>query len=457
MKKPLTLLFCLAVLYSCQKEVSTPSKNDKIISDAKNYLKSNLTDNDFSSLDFNKLVISQFDSGINLLRIGYKNKKMTENFVVLKIRNTGIENGKIIELSGNDIAIPQVNKVAKQSFNGSVSIYSIDRKAILKSDIKNGFITAFHKNSVSQPAIGAASINPRHDGTTLPEVIVVGTIHSGGGISFSNWISLMSLFNTDGGGGTGYPSGYYSDIQGGGGYAGGNGDPLPSGGGGGNEIIEAPILIDFENQYSNPAIDLNQYLKCFTDIPDAGATGSIEIFADIPVNRDPDKLFDWENGSPGHVFIKLTKTNGTQSVSQNIGFYPVSGWKTTITPAPIDGKLADNTGHEFNASCKIDLTPEQIQTAVTRMLYLNRFIKYDIDDYNCTDWALDVFNAAAPVSQRLDIPLYTIPGGEAPAGTSTPNGVYNKLKELKESGVPAAAIIGIPYLGTVGASHGPCN
>jgi hypothetical protein len=456
MKKPLTLLFCLAVLYSCQKEVSTPSKNDKIISDAKNYLKSNLTDNDFSSLDFNNLVISQFDSGINLLRVGFKSKKIAENFIILQISNTEIKNGKIVELSGAAVAV-EVNNTVRHSYNGSISIYSIDRKSIVTSAVDKGFITAFHKGAVAQPAAGTASINPRHDVTTLPEVIVVGTIHSGGGISFSSWMSLMSLFNTDSGSG-GFPSGYYSNIQGGGGYTGGNGDPLPSGGGGGGiEVIDDPILIDFENQYSNPAIDLNQYIKCFTDIPDAGATGSIEIFADLPVNSDPNKFFDWENGSPGHVFVRLTKTNGTQSVSQNIGFYPVSGWKTTISPAPIDGKLSDNTGHEFNASYKVDLKPEQIQSAVTRMLYLNRFIKYDIDDYNCTDWALDVFNAAVPVSQQLDIPLYTIPGGEAPAGTSTPNGVYNKLKELKESGVPTAANIGIPYLGMVGASHGPCN
>ena len=59
-----------------------------------------------------------------------------------------------------------------------------------------------------------------------------------------------------------------------------------------------------------------------------------------------------------------------QSIQQNIGFYPNQGWKSIATPAPIPGKFVDNAGHEFNASLKMSLTPEELQSIINEMLYL---------------------------------------------------------------------------------------
>lgn len=287
----------------------------------------------------------------------------------------------------------------------------------------------------------------------LPEVIVIGYRESSGGISYSDWISLQGMFGGGGGGGYYSPAGEYSG--GGGNYGGGNGGY--SGGGGGGSVHQVPpIQIDFENQGENPAIDIETYLKCFANIPDAGAVCSIEIFADIPVDKDPNKLLNLSTASPGHTFIQIKKTNGTQSVMQNIGFYPKSGWKTALTPAPVDGKFVDNGGHEFNASFKMDLTPAQLQSAIIRMQNLARFIKYDIDEYNCSDFALDVFNEGRV--DKLDIPLYDIPGSITGGGTRTPQGLYNKLKSMQQSGSAEASNISIPgYKGWVASSNGPCN
>ena len=81
--------------------------------------------------------------------------------------------------------------------------------------------------------------------------------------------------------------------------------------------------------------------------------------------------------------------------------------------------------------------------------------KYDIDNYNCTDWAMDVFNAAGG---NLQIPLYDIPGNVPSIGTRMPNGVYNKLKEMKAANQPQAANINIGFVkGYAGNSTGPCN
>lgn len=221
-------------------------------------------------------------------------------------------------------------------------------------------------------------------------------------------------------------------------------------------IIEQTIQADFENQFNNSPIDIEKYMKCFTNIPDSGAIGAIEIFTDIPVNSDPMKFFNWNNGSPGHVFIQLSKYNGSAFVTQNIGFYPESGWKTLLSPIPTPGKFVDNAHHEFNASMKINLGPAQLRTAVARILYLSGFVSYDIDGYNCADWALDIFNVAVKAEQRLtDITRYQIPGGATP--TTTPQTIYIKLQQMKKSGGPMASGIMIPLLGWVGSSKGPCN
>jgi hypothetical protein len=113
---------------------------------------------------------------------------------------------------------------------------------------------------------------------------------------------------------------------------------------------------------------------------------------------------------------------------QNIGFYPKSGWKTTITNAPIDGKFVDNSGHEFNASFKMKLTPQQFNTTLIKARQLAKYPRYDIDEFNCTDFAISVFNETR--STKLQIPLYQIPGGMAVAGTSTPQGFYRDSKGM---------------------------
>jgi hypothetical protein len=111
----------------------------------------------------------------------------------------------------------------------------------------------------------------------------------------------------------------------------------------------------------------------------------------------------------------------------------------------------------MNASYKINISASQIQTAIIKILSLARFVQYDIDDYNCTDWALDVFNATVSVQQNLDIPHFVIPGGMAANGTSTPNGLYIKLQQMKQGGGSIATGINIPLIGWAGASKGPCN
>jgi hypothetical protein len=75
------------------------------------------------------------------------------------------------------------------------------------------------------------------------------------------------------------------------------------------KIIEVKSkLIDFEPSEELNAINVEKFLKCFSNVPDNGATCSIEILTDLPVDSEPNTFFNWQTGSPGHTFLQITKT-----------------------------------------------------------------------------------------------------------------------------------------------------
>lgn len=452
MKHLSTLLVLTLLLASCKKEI-TPSQTP-YVQNVQAALKESMQESDFMALDFSRPVLTKVDSvGLYLLRVPFKNKALRNDFVLLKTDKNGrMERGKMVHLEGRSTEFGE-GGVKKRRFDGQITISSLDRKAVLHSRITNGFVEAFHGSANTR----TESLMPSSSGETLPEVVVVAS-YNNYGISFSDWCYLQSFFYDSYGGGGSYSGGYYGSLDGGGGgYGGGSGS---SGGdydyyNGGVEL-DPPIYIDYETDISKSPIDLESYLRCFDQIPDAGATCSIEIYADIPVDSDPYKLFELSNQSPGHTFIQIKKSNGTQSAIQNIGFYPQSDWKSILTNAPIDGKFVDNGMHEFNASIKMSVSPENFKSILTEIRYLARFIKYDIDEYNCTDFALDVFNKIR--TGKLEIPMYHIPGGMAAGGTRTPQGLYNKLQEMKSGGSSEAANITIGNnKNWVAYSSGACN
>jgi len=452
MKQLITITLILVVaMTSCKKATDQLSEN--YLQNVQAGLKDSTINSDFTQLDFSRAILSKVDSvQLYLLRIPFKGHNLRNDFVILKTSQSGqIQLGKFVHLEGN-VSEYGEGVVKRRKFDGNITISSLNRQETLSSAVKDGFIEAYHKQNTALKT----SVLQAPD--VMPEIIVIAYVSSGG-ISFSDWVWLQSFFTNSGGGGSW--GGYYGSLDGGsggsyggGGNSGGSTGGGPTGGGGGISQ-EPPIMIDLEVQDENPTIDLQKFINCFNAIPDAGATCSIEIFADIPVDTDPNKLFDFTSGSPGHTFVNIRKSNGSQSVSQNIGFYPKTGWKTVLTNAPIDGKFVDNSNHEFNAGLKMSLTPADLTSTLTEILYLKNS-KYDIDNYNCTDWALSVFNKTR--TNKLEIPLYDIPGNVPSTGTSTPQGLYNKLKQMKTANGPEAANINIDILkGWAGNSTGPCN
>lgn len=448
MKTSLTIALFLFVLASCKKE-SSPASNDQYLVKVKKGLTDSLPASTYQNLDFDRLVLNRVDSiGLYAVRIPFKAKSVAEDFVIVKTNREGeVKRGQIIHL---EVAVSDTGRgnLRPKSISGSIRIHSLTGTEEVNSPIRNGYITAFHSQLAQRTSVELAP-------DRLPEVVITGIRYLDGGFSFSMWCMVESFFMDYGGGGGGSWGGYYGSLDGSDPWSGGGGGPTgggsPSGGGSPNTPT---ILIDYENQDENPAIDIQKYIDCFNAVPDAGATCSVEIFSDIPLDNDPNAFYDFSTGSPGHTFIKISKDNGSQHVTQNIGFYPKPGYKA-ITFLPTLGKLVNNAGHEFNASLSMSITPGQLSTVLNQLLQQPNQ-SYDLADYNCTDWALAIFNSVR--ATPLEIPRFPIIGMYSASNASTPQGLYKKLQQMKAGNDPEQGNITIGIVkGYAGGSNGPCN
>ncbi|MET0636128.1 MAG: hypothetical protein ABWZ25_08860 [Chitinophagaceae bacterium] len=455
----LPALLVVVVLFSCKKEVALPTARDPIVDKIRLHLRTNLTTQEGFQPDFTNIIKSPIANSDSVLyRVGFKGQPLESYFVaIMATAGDHFVSSKVVHITGS---------INDYEYNGQITISELNGSAFRYSPIIRGQVK-FSPLIKSASDLQVQYIVP-DPYVELPEVIVVSSPRTRPG--FSMLVTMLTFFGEgSGGGGGGYVSG------GGGGSGGGASGGGASGSGGagslyptstnpfggtnprGPLIIDEPILIDFENQYNNPEIDVEKYMKCFSAIPDAGAKCEIEIFSDLPVDGDPTKLFDWRTGSPGHVFLKVSKSNTGQVATQYIGFYPKTGWKAGLTTGPVDAKVVDNSGHEWNASYKVDVTPEQFKTGVLRVITESKNAKYRIDHYNCTDWALQIFNATVSPSQHLSIPKYPLPGNSSQYPSNTPQGLFVKLKEMQTATGSTNPNISIPLVGFAGSCTGACN
>ena len=426
------------------------SKNDVIVNDntnsnessalqinylakIKEKLKDSLNSNDFNYIDFSQVYRSLDVQKKNFyLRLGFIDKKISKDFILLFTDSSGnIRRGRIVHVdkeilkdSGSFKCTFKLSTLNRQKVN-----YLVNKKI----SANTGQLLANDEGAVGEQI--------------LPTVFVTAYIYKEVNIyTWANWFLYDALSGDEGLGGGGGPNENT--------YTYGQEEPKPRGYSDPEILTDEIEEISFEED-TNPAIELEKYLKCFSNLPDEGATFEISIFADLPVNSDPYKLFDLNTGATGHAFVQLKKTYNGTAIQQNIGFYPSTGWKSIEANGPVNSKLVDNAGHEFNASLTVSVDATHFQSAINAASYEGS-AKYDIDNNNCTDFALNVFNAAAPL--LLDIPLYHIPGGMYGELSNTPQGLYNQLKSLSSGGGYEGGNIEIPgVLGTVGVSNGACE
>ena len=424
---------------------------------------------DYDGIDFNNYRISK-QKGHWYLRLALKSKLLFTDFVVLQtdsLGNTG--DGRLVHLE----PAPAVTRTTKTTtFTGSIDIRAVDGKAILHSGVTHGYIENFHAALVNKTGVNREESFPvPYPYDELPEVIVVAylpAVNDGGGISFSNYVMLQSLFNGGSSSGGGINDGLGPNGVTGGSttysYIGGYGlSPGGSSGGGVWQPVQNQVLADVpditvapDNSYLRPAIDMNAWMKCFTDIPDAGASCSVTLLGDLPVDTDPSKGMNLWSGNTGHCFLQLTKTNGGQSVTQVIGFTAESPMQAIVnTEAFVPGKTVDNTGHKYDCSITMNLTADGFHTVINKMKSLSAVMPYSVVNYDCLDYGLEVFNSVRP-GNPLRIPkVYSV--SDPFSNIATGPKLYALLDDMLNMGSPEAGNITIGGPRHAGVSHGACN
>lgn len=183
---------------------------------------------------------------------------------------------------------------------------------------------------------------------------------------------------------------YTSADEGGGG--GGFGDSGGAGSAGGDTCVT-----NFVEPPKNKIEDLLKYLSCF----DQGKGGTLILYVDQPQpgSDNPFTLL----GLMGHVFIGLEQTVNGATIRRTMGFAANERVTPLRTTAP--STLGDDSGRGYDVKLSIELNSTQFSNAILQAL-LHQPV-YDLENYNCTDFALDVAQAAGTILPRTKIYWYT--------------------------------------------------
>ena len=197
------------------------------------------------------------------------------------------------------------------------------------------------------------------------------------------------------------PRGSIDVFTGGGGGGGlGNG----GGGGGGAYAAIAPVI----------QINLNNRLECFKTIPDNQNTKYKVVL------NSHKGIFG--GNKPGHGFITLEKSNGNNMQRLSFGFYPQVSINSLLLQ-PVKSAIGEESGDVTrfsDARYTIDtLTKTQFDNIIQTAKSLSNEY-YDLNDYNCVHYAVDVFNAAGPPT-----------GPISNSGFVTPDDLFNYITTIK--------------------------
>lgn len=490
MKKLVCICLISFIFFSCRKDAATgPGTDNPYLHAVLAQLRDSLSPTDYQSLDTNATYLTDPKKANNyVLRIGFSGKSIAEDFLLLHT-----DPGGWIQTGGN-VHLENTTPANSYQFSGSIRLRSLSGKDVIQSDIISGHILSLHTGrqlSVTPAGTKVVTVLPATDPNLLPEVVVVGY---SGHSDLSTYISLDGLLDGLNTGSSGINSGSSSgnsDSGGGGGASGGStGTTNPT------ETTPEPVPhspysalnptrnpsrttygisvvdpIDIETEYIDelPVINIQKYFNCFDLVPSVGATYSVKLCVDLPMNSSPDASVTFSGGvSSGHTFLSITKSGSGVSITQCFGYYPQTHISLLNPISPIAAVIKDNGDKEINAAVTISISSDEFNTM--RTYAVNRaHIPYTLDKSNCTDYALSVFNSVRVNPLRIDPYVNHQPGivlanGMTSPGVnisinSSPQELYNKLATMKKSSDPEASKIqlDLSHHTKSPASHGECN
>ncbi len=167
---------------------------------------------------------------------------------------------------------------------------------------------------------------------------------------------------------------------------------------------------------------LQQSLQCFEPV-NPTALYSLTLCADIPDNTQPTRVHI--KSETGHVFLVFSKISGKDSIHNVFGFYPRRP-ASSLFFKNVRSEILNNGRREYNASVTTELDAAAFGYALRKAVQLAGK-KYNINRYNCYDYALEIFNTVSgkdPIPGRhIRFPFIFGKGG-------SPCGLYADLYSL---------------------------
>jgi hypothetical protein len=486
MKKLLCAALLLVAVYSCKKEAATNPSSGAYLKSVLGQLRDSLSPSIFQSMDTSRAFLTDpTQTNAYTLRFAFTGKSMTEDFILLRTDSQG----KILQ--GGIIHLAKDNSTGSSSFTGNIQLSTLTGGTLKAIAVSNGMIPRL--NSSGQQVKSVTLADQKKEVTTLPAsdgaewldpAFVTASYPDGGSDSY---ISLDDLLGNLGSAPSGGTSAGDSPANGSssGGSSGASAtapsppapilprlsplDPaknhLPTTPARGGIMTGTPLDIEAEYINNIASVDVRKLYNCFDQIPAAGATYSVKLCVDVPVNSDPSTSLNASGGiSAGHTFLVVTKTGSGMSITQSFGFYPQTAPSAWDPFAALPSTIKNNSSQEINGSLAMNITTDQFNTLRTTSISLSTR-PYTLDTSNCTDYALGVFNSVRSNPLKLQPYIINQPRTMASASippisiNNSPQMLYALFSQMKSGNTFEAANIQLDLSHNLKApvSHGECN
>jgi hypothetical protein len=420
----LGIIFGITLL-GCSKQIQEgkPTTQDLFKSDAMLWVNSRVSEKDKQLLIPEKSVLIKSNTNYNTIIIPLTHSEQKE-YLIVSQKKGGFNGAFILFDKTNQ---PQV----------SIIISNIDRKKVTKHQLP---ISSSGIRSNNQFSSTTNNLVKSLD-TDLPPVVVTGYRRTTNNTSF--FFSMFWMY----GGNSDFSNDFVAVDQ----EAASDGN-LASG-----DVDPVVVEIEPDESENKDSITIRKFIDCFSLVSDVDASYTVKIHADIPINSNPDLLFNLSQVSPGHVFLRLTKigANG-QEITQTIGFYPEKGYKSILNPfGNVNSKIVNDgengKEHEYNASFAVAASKNQFEAVLNHLESVSTSY-YNLTQYNCAHFAIAAFREVAP--NFASIPMFFPFGPSLINLSASPIGVYETLRTYNSLNTPNTEFNVVKKART---SKGPCN
>ena len=170
------------------------------------------------------------------------------------------------------------------------------------------------------------------------------------------------------------------DLSGDGGSGGGySSEPC------GGEVVDEGMEAFVVPPPDKPITNINEYVDCFT----ISKRAKITFYADQPVMGSSLQFSVKEKA--GHAFITIQQDINGTTIMRSLGFYSRSRVDPFFSTSGIS-QLGDNSNESYDVKLTVEISGIQLASILGIIKGYNPI--YDLEKYNCTNFVLDISDAA---------------------------------------------------------------